>query len=97
MTEPGAYGGPTALRIMLGVHLRRLREDAGDQPVRRGLGDPWLGVQDQPARARPGRFKVRDVDDLLTLYKLEDGEERERCSTWPARRTTRAGGNGTTT
>jgi len=29
VTEPGAYGGPTALRIMLGVHLRRLREGAG--------------------------------------------------------------------
>ncbi len=78
MTEPGAYGGPTALRIMLGVHLRRLREDAGI--TRTDAGWAIRGSESKISRLELGRvgFKVRDVEDLLTLYKLKEGEERER-------------------
>ena len=78
MTESGAYGGPTALRIMLGVHLRRLREDAGI--TRTDAGWAIRGSESKISRLELGRvgFKVRDVDDLLTLYKLDDVEERER-------------------
>jgi hypothetical protein len=78
VTEPGAYGGPTALRIMLGVHLRRLREQA--QVSRTDAGWAIRGSESKISRLELGRvgFKVRDVDDLLTLYKLDDPEERER-------------------
>ena len=78
MTEPGAYGGPTALRIMLGVHLRRLREEAGIS--RSDAGWAIRGSESKISRLELGRvgFKVRDVDDLLSLYKLDDPDERER-------------------
>ncbi|GAA0607343.1 helix-turn-helix transcriptional regulator [Kribbella sandramycini] len=80
MTEP-AYGGPTALRIMLGAHLRRLREDAGIS--RTDAGWAIRGSESKISRLELGRvgFKVRDVDDLLTLYKLEDDVERDRLLT----------------
>jgi hypothetical protein len=78
VTEPGAYGGPTALRIMLGAHLRRLREEA--QISRTDAGWAIRGSESKISRLELGRvgFKVRDVDDLLTLYKLDDPVERER-------------------
>ena len=78
MTEPGAYGGPTALRIMLGAHLRRLREQAGIS--RSDAGWAIRGSESKISRLELGRvgFKVRDVDDLLTLYKLTDQVERDR-------------------
>ena len=81
MTEPGAYGGPTALRIMLGVHLRRLREEA--QISRTDAGWAIRGSESKISRLELGRvgFKVRDVDDLLTLYKVEDEQERDRLLT----------------
>lgn len=78
MTEPGTYGGPTALRIMLGAHLRRLREES--QISRSDAGWAIRGSESKISRIELGRvgFKVRDVDDLLTLYKLDDPDERER-------------------
>ncbi|MEU4196258.1 helix-turn-helix transcriptional regulator [Kribbella sp. NPDC026611] len=78
MTEPGAYGGPTVLRIMLGVHLRRLREAA--HVSRSEAGWAIRGSESKISRLELGRvgFKVRDVEDLLTLYKLDDSQERER-------------------
>ncbi|MEU4603106.1 helix-turn-helix transcriptional regulator [Kribbella sp. NPDC023972] len=78
VTEPGAYGGPTALRIMLGAHLRRLREEANLS--RSDAGWAIRGSESKISRLELGRvgFKVRDVDDLLTLYKLDDQAERER-------------------
>jgi hypothetical protein len=78
VTEPGAYGGPTALRIMLGAHLRRLREEAGIS--RSDAGWAIRGSESKISRLELGRvgFKVRDVDDLLTLYKLNDPVERDR-------------------
>ncbi|GAA3119907.1 hypothetical protein JOF29_006450 [Kribbella aluminosa] len=81
MTEPGAYGGPTALRIMLGVYLRRMREAAG--VTRTDAGWAIRGSESKISRLELGRvgFKVRDVDDLLTLYKLDDPDERERLLT----------------
>jgi hypothetical protein len=81
VTEPEAYGGPTALRIVLGVHLRRLREAANVS--RTDAGWAIRGSESKISRLELGRvgFKVRDVDDLLTLYKLEDPEERDRLLT----------------
>jgi hypothetical protein len=78
VTEPVAYGGPTALRIMLGVHLRRLREEA--EISRTDAGWAIRGSESKISRLELGRvgFKVRDVEDLLTLYKVDDDDERER-------------------
>jgi hypothetical protein len=78
VTEHGTPGGPTALRIMLGAHLRRMREEAG---ISRGdAGYAIRGSESKISRLELGRvgFKVRDVEDLLTLYKLTDAEERTR-------------------
>lgn len=78
MTEQGTPGGPTALRIMLGAHLRRMREDAG---ITRGeAGYAIRGSESKISRLELGRvgFKVRDVEDLLSLYKLADENERAR-------------------
>ncbi|NOL44831.1 helix-turn-helix domain-containing protein [Kribbella sandramycini] len=66
---------------MLGAHLRRLREDAGIS--RTDAGWAIRGSESKISRLELGRvgFKVRDVDDLLTLYKLEDDVERDRLLT----------------
>jgi transcriptional regulator with XRE-family HTH domain len=76
IVSPGA-GAPTALRIMLGAQLRRLREtkritleDAGY--VIRASGSKM-------SRLETGRvgFKSRDIADLLTFYGVTDDRERE--------------------
>ncbi|NUR96043.1 MAG: helix-turn-helix domain-containing protein [Kribbellaceae bacterium] len=66
---------------MLGVHLRRLREAAGVS--RTDAGWAIRGSESKISRLELGRvgFKVRDVDDLLTLYKLDDEVERDRLLT----------------
>lgn len=78
MTEQGTPGGPTALRIMLGAHLRRMREEAGI--TRAEAGYAIRGSESKISRLELGRvgFKVRDVEDLLSLYKLADEDERAR-------------------
>jgi hypothetical protein len=78
VTEQGVHGGPTALRIMLGAHLRRLREESGIS--RSDAGWAIRGSESKISRLELGRvgFKVRDVDDLLKLYELDDPDERER-------------------
>ncbi|TDD27722.1 XRE family transcriptional regulator, partial [Kribbella turkmenica] len=78
MTESGAQSGPTALRIILGAHLRRMREAAGIS--RSDAGWEIRSSESKVSRMELGRvgFKERDVSDLLTLYGLDDGEERDR-------------------
>jgi hypothetical protein len=78
VTESGAQSGPTALRIILGAHLRRMREAAGIS--RSDAGWEIRSSESKVSRMELGRvgFKERDVSDLLTLYGLDDGEERER-------------------
>ncbi|TWD84069.1 helix-turn-helix protein [Kribbella amoyensis] len=70
--------GPTALRIMLGAHLRQLRERAGVSRSQAG----WAirGSESKISRLELGRvgFKERDVRDLLTLYGVTDEAERDR-------------------
>ncbi|GAB3825354.1 helix-turn-helix domain-containing protein [Kribbella italica] len=70
--------GPTALRIMLGAHLRRLRERAGMS--RADAGWAIRGSESKISRLELGRvgFKERDVLDLLTLYDVRDEPERDR-------------------
>jgi len=78
---PGSGGGPTVLRMLLGAHLRRLREAQGVS--REDAGWEIRASESKISRMELGRvsFKERDVDDLLTLYGLVDTEERERLLT----------------
>jgi transcriptional regulator with XRE-family HTH domain len=70
--------GPTALRMMLGSHLRRLRERAGVS--RTDAGWAIRSSESKISRLELGRvgFKERDVQDLLTLYGVSETRERER-------------------
>jgi len=69
--------GPTVQRLVLGGHLRRLREDAGMTTERAALS--IRGSHSKISRMEHGRvgFKERDIADLLTLYGVGPGDERE--------------------
>jgi hypothetical protein len=69
--------GPTVQRLVLGGHLRRLREDAGITTERAAV--VIRGSHSKISRMEHGRvaFKERDISDLLTMYKVGPGEERE--------------------
>lgn len=70
-------GGPTVLRIALGTQLRRLREARGI--TREAAGETIRASHAKISRLELGRvgFKTRDVADLLTLYGVADGQERD--------------------
>jgi hypothetical protein len=70
--------GPTALRMMLGSHLRELRERAG--VTRTDAGWAIRASESKISRLELGRvgFKERDVLDLLTLYGVNEARERDR-------------------
>jgi transcriptional regulator with XRE-family HTH domain len=74
-------GGPTALRILLGGQLRRLREAAGISPD--DAGYEIRASRSKISRLEHGRvsFKERDVADLLTLYGVPDGDLRAHLLT----------------
>lgn len=78
VTVSGGDGGPTALRIMLGGQLRRMRESAGIS--RADAGWQIRASESKVSRMELGRvgFKERDVSDLLELYGLADETERYR-------------------
>ncbi len=69
--------GSTALRIQLGVRLRRLRQARGIS--REAAGWEIRGSESKISRMELGRvpFKERDVADLLTLYGVG---ERDRTA-----------------
>jgi transcriptional regulator with XRE-family HTH domain len=69
-------GGPTVARMLVGAELRRLREAAGVS--REQAGYEIRGSDSKISRMELGRvrFKVRDVDDLLTLYGVADRADR---------------------
>src|SRR4051812_18708661 len=64
--------------MLLGAHLRRLREAQG--VTREEAGWEIRSSDSKISRMELGRvgFKERDVADLLTLYGVDDHEERER-------------------
>lgn len=71
-----SLGGPTVIRILLGSQLRRMR-------LARGISREDAGFAIRASHAKITRlergqvgFKVRDVEDLLTLYGLTDPKER---------------------
>ncbi|WP_342779294.1 helix-turn-helix transcriptional regulator [Nonomuraea turkmeniaca] len=68
--------GPTALRLLIGAQLRRLRESCGI--TREEAGYAIRGSHSKISRMESGRtgFKKRDVADLLTLYGVTDDAER---------------------
>ena len=69
-------GGPTVLRIVLGSHLRRLREE--NHISTEDAGYAIRASHSKISRMELGRvgFKQRDVADLLTLYGVTDPDER---------------------
>jgi transcriptional regulator with XRE-family HTH domain len=66
----------TALRMLLGAQLRRLREAAGVSAEKAGY--EIRASRSKISRMENGRvgFKVRDVEDLLTLYGVTGGQQR---------------------
>jgi transcriptional regulator with XRE-family HTH domain len=72
-----AGSGPTALRILLGSQLRKLRESKGIS--RDQAGQCIRASESKISRMELGRvgFKERDVVDLLALYGVEDEETRD--------------------
>ncbi|SRR5579875_2520646 len=70
----------TVLRMLLGNQLRRYREAAGITPDRAGF--EIRASRSKISRMENGRvgFKVRDVEDLLTLYGVTDAEVRSRVT-----------------
>jgi transcriptional regulator with XRE-family HTH domain len=77
VTATSEPDGPTALRIVLGAQLRRLREAGG---VSRGEAARAIrATESKISRLELGRsgFKQRDVADLLTLFGVASADERE--------------------
>ncbi|MFN2478189.1 MAG: Scr1 family TA system antitoxin-like transcriptional regulator, partial [Pseudonocardiaceae bacterium] len=68
--------GPTALRIVLGTQLRRLREAHGITAA--AAGHAIRASHAKISRMELGRvgFRDRDVADLLSLYGVTDEQER---------------------
>ncbi|ADG89182.1 transcriptional regulator [Thermobispora bispora] len=78
MTQIHSGSGPTALRILLGSQLRKLRENRG---ISREEAGKWIRASESKiSRMERGRvgFKERDVSDLLTLYGVEDEATRNQ-------------------
>ncbi|MEU8890303.1 helix-turn-helix transcriptional regulator [Streptomyces sp. NPDC048442] len=73
----GESSGSVVRRILLGSQLRRLRESRGI--TREAAGYSIRASESKISRMELGRvsFKARDVEDLLTLYGVTDGAERE--------------------
>jgi hypothetical protein len=66
----------TVLRMLLGAQLRRLREAGGISPEQAGY--EIRASRSKISRMETGRvgFKLRDVEDLLTVYGVTDGQQR---------------------
>ena len=66
----------TVLRMLLGAQLRRLREAEGISPEQAGYA--IRASRSKISRMENGRvgFKIRDLEDLLTLYGVTDGQQR---------------------
>lgn len=69
--------GPSVQRLVLGGHLRRLREKAGLTAEQ--AADEIRASHSKISRIEHGRvsFKERDIGDLLKLYGVADPAERD--------------------
>jgi transcriptional regulator with XRE-family HTH domain len=74
---PDSSDGPTVLRILLGIQLRRLREARGI--TARRAATAIRASESKISRMELGRNAIREIDvlDLLTLYGV-DAAEREQ-------------------
>jgi transcriptional regulator with XRE-family HTH domain len=74
--QEGPGDAPTAVRILVGAHLRRLREKRGLTRVE--AAESIRSSESKISRMELGRvgFKERDVVDLLSLYGEDDEQER---------------------
>ncbi|MGQ4516058.1 Scr1 family TA system antitoxin-like transcriptional regulator [Streptomyces sp. DW26H14] len=68
--------GPTALRIVLGARLRRLRQDRDITRVEAGRSIRASDAKITRLERGQVGFKQRDISDLLTLYRVLDEDER---------------------
>lgn len=77
---PDSSDGPTVLRILLGSHLRRLREAKGI--TARQAASQIRASESKISRIELGRNAIREIDvlDLLTLYGV-DPRDREQLLT----------------
>jgi transcriptional regulator with XRE-family HTH domain len=81
--EPGpgleeSPGEATVLRMLLGAQLRRLREASGISAEKAGY--EIRSSRSKISRMETGRvgLKIRDVEDLLTLYGVTGEQRREK-------------------
>jgi transcriptional regulator with XRE-family HTH domain len=74
---PESSEGPTVLRILLGSHLRRLRDEKGISAKQAAAA--IRASESKISRIELGRNAIREIDvlDLLTLYGVSP-EEREQ-------------------
>ena len=74
--ECGTDGDPALLRLVLGARMRRLREAARISGL--AAGRAIRGSHSKISRLESGRvaFRTIDLDDLLTLYGVDDPDER---------------------
>jgi transcriptional regulator with XRE-family HTH domain len=77
MTTVQSGSGSMVRRILLGSQLRRLRE--AKEITREDAGYAIRASESKISRMELGRvsFKERDVADLLSLYGIDDAQERE--------------------
>ena len=77
MTEP-APGSATVRRMIVGAHLRRLREEKNI--TRADAGYTIRASESKMSRLELGRvaFKERDISDLLVYYGVTDPEQRDQ-------------------
>jgi hypothetical protein len=84
VAQPGV-GSPTALRIVLGAQLRRMREARQITPEAAGYA--IRASHSKISRLETGRvsFKDRDIADLLTLYGVTEQGRRDELRELAAR------------
>jgi transcriptional regulator with XRE-family HTH domain len=77
---PDSSEGPTVLRILLGTHLRRLREAKGI--TARQAASAIRASESKISRIELGRNAIREIDvlDLLTLYGVPPSEREQLLS-----------------
>ena len=77
---PEATGGPTVLRILLGIQLRRLRESRGISA--HAAARAIRGSESKISRIELGRNAIREIDvlDLLTFYGVGPVEREQLLS-----------------
>ena len=73
--QPGAAGGPTVRRMLVGAQLRRLRTEKG--LTREQAGEAIRASEWKIHRLENGQvgFKERDIVDLLRRYGVTDPDE----------------------